>query len=88
MPLGWFAPGHNDRVPQGTAFMILIGSALSRGLNVSCGCFGKISPFCPEKIGACNIVQNSIMLAAAVLILLCSRHALAVDRAVSRKCCC
>lgn len=27
MPLGWFAPGQNDRVPQGTAFMILIGNA-------------------------------------------------------------
>ncbi|MBL8790373.1 MAG: hypothetical protein JNM45_07730 [Rhizobiales bacterium] len=27
MPLGWFAPGKDDRAPDGTAFMILIGNA-------------------------------------------------------------
>ncbi len=27
MPLGWFAPGPDDRAPEGTAFMILIGNA-------------------------------------------------------------
>jgi uncharacterized membrane protein YphA (DoxX/SURF4 family) len=59
-------------------FIGLIASALARGLNVSCGCFGKISPFCPEKIGMCNIVQNSILLAMALLIMMCSRHVLAL----------
>lgn len=72
-------------------FIILIASALLRDLNVSCGCFGKISPFCPEKIGACNIVQNSIMLLAAMVIIACRRHVLAVDQLFRRpgkaKCC-
>lgn len=60
-------------------FILLIVQALLRGLNVECGCFGKISPFCPSKIGACNIVQNTIMLAAAVAIMLIPRWR-AVDR--------
>lgn len=66
-------------------FIVLIASALLRDLNVSCGCFGKISPFCPEKIGACNIVQNSIMLLAALVIIACKRHVLAVDQLFQRR---
>lgn len=67
-------------------FIGLIQSALSRELNVSCGCFGKMSPFCPEKLSQCNIVQNVIMLAAAILIVLCQRHVLAVERLFERRC--
>ena len=58
-------------------FIALIAQALLRGLNVECGCFGDLSPFCPKKVGMCNIVQNAIMLAAGLLITLTPRHLLA-----------
>ncbi len=67
-------------------FIYLIVQALSRKLNIECGCFGKISPFCPKKIGACNIVQNSVMLVAAMAIIACPKHILAVDRLFDRCC--
>lgn len=54
-------------------FIVLIVQALARGLDVECGCFGKMSPFCPPKVGVCNIVQNGVMLAAALLIVLTPR---------------
>jgi uncharacterized membrane protein YphA (DoxX/SURF4 family) len=66
-------------------FIGLIAWALLQKMNVSCGCFGKISPFCPEKIGMCNIVQNSIMLLMAFIIIACPRHVLAVDRLFARR---
>jgi uncharacterized membrane protein YphA (DoxX/SURF4 family) len=49
-------------------FIVLILQAIARDLDLHCGCFGKLSPFCPEKVGYCNIVQNTIMLAMALLI--------------------
>lgn len=61
-------------------FIVLIVAALARGLNVDCGCFGKLSPFCHGPLGACNIIQNSIMLGAGLLIALTPRHALWRDR--------
>lgn len=58
-------------------FLVLIIQALARGLNVECGCFGKLSPFCPPTIGTCNIIQNSILLLIALIIALTPRHKLA-----------
>ncbi len=58
-------------------FILLIVQALVRGLDVSCGCFGELSPFCPEKVGVCNIIQNSIMLAVAGIVVLTPRSMLA-----------
>lgn len=49
-------------------FIALIVQALARGLNVECGCFGKLSPFCSGPLGACNIIQNLVMLAAGLII--------------------
>lgn len=52
-------------------FIILILSVFFRNyfqdanIVVDCGCFGKLSPFCPKKLTWCNVVQNSVMLAAA-----------------------
>lgn len=59
------------------AFIGLIGSALLRGLDLHCGCFGKLSPFCdPNQIGPCNIYQNLILLAMALVIAVTPRHRL------------
>ncbi len=51
-------------------FIALIASVLLRDLSVECGCFGKLSPFCPKKVGVCNLIQNGVMLAGAVYLLL------------------
>lgn len=57
-------------------FIVLIGSVLVRGLNTSCGCFGKMSPFCPDKVSMCNIWQNLILLGMVVLIVAVPRSRL------------
>lgn len=49
-------------------FIGAIASALARGLNVSCGCFGAFELFCKGPLGGCNIAQNSVLLAETVLI--------------------
>jgi len=59
-------------------FIALLLSVLYRGLNVDCGCFGDMSPFCPAKVGWCHIIQDIGMLAAAVAIMATRRHALTV----------
>lgn len=59
-------------------FIALLLSVLYRGLNVDCGCFGDLSPFCPHKVGWCHIIQDIGMLAAAIAIMATKRHALAV----------
>ena len=61
-------------------FIILIVSVLLRHLDVECGCFGKFSPFCHGNIGLCHIVQDCVMLAAAVAIALTPRHKLVLTR--------
>lgn len=67
-------------------FIYLLLHAMRINPNMECGCFGKLSPFCPKKIGWCNIVQNSAMLISALAIIACPRHVLAVDRAF-KGCC-
>ncbi len=49
-------------------FIALIVSVILRDLNTECGCFGKLSPFCGDKVGVCNIVQNIVLLAMALAI--------------------
>lgn len=57
-------------------FIGLIGQAMLRGLQLDCGCFGKLSPFCPPKVSACNVYQNLALLAMAVVIAATPRHRL------------
>jgi uncharacterized membrane protein YphA (DoxX/SURF4 family) len=57
-------------------FIGLIAQAMLRGLELDCGCFGKLSPFCPPKVSACNVYQNVILLAMALVIALTPRHRL------------
>lgn len=47
-------------------FIALVVSVLLRPeISVECGCFGKLSPFCPKRVGWCNIFQNGVMLSIA-----------------------
>ena len=58
-------------------FIVLIVRAIVNGYDLECGCFGKLSPFCPAKVSWCNVVQNSIMLAAALIVAATPRSMLA-----------
>lgn len=59
------------------AFIIMISRAILNGYDLECGCFGDLSPFCPQKIGSCNIIQNGVLLAIGLLIALTPRDKLA-----------
>jgi putative oxidoreductase len=61
-------------------FIAGIASVLARGLSVKCGCFGKLQPFCTGPLGMCNILQNTVMLAAAFLIVVGGAGLLSIDR--------
>lgn len=66
-------------------FIALIARAMYIGLELECGCFGKLSPFCTGKIGWCNIIQNSVMLGAVLVIVFAPRHVYTVDCLMNRK---
>jgi len=59
------------------AFIALIAQAIYFQYDLECGCFGDLSPFCPKKLGWCNIVQNSVMLAMGLVVAMTPRDKLA-----------
>jgi len=70
-------------------FIGLIAWVISQNFDTACGCFGKLSPFCPEKIGYCNIVQNVVLLAMALVVMLARRQLFSVDGLLGEpKTCC
>ena len=54
------------------AFFVFIVSALARGLNIECGCFGTVGG---HNIGLSNLVIDSAMLAMALWLSGGTRHA-------------
>jgi uncharacterized membrane protein YphA (DoxX/SURF4 family) len=54
-------------------FIVLILRAIQNGYDLECGCFGDLSPFCPKKVGYCNVVQNGVLLAMGLLVMLTPR---------------
>jgi len=67
------------------AFIAAIVWVLERGISTKCGCFGKFSPFCPEQITTCNIVQNAVLGGVALVIVLRGGGLLSLDREASRR---
>jgi len=61
-------------------FIVMLLSVIMRKLNVECGCFGDISPFCKGPVGWCHIYQDFVMLAVAVMIMLTPRHGFALSK--------
>lgn len=49
-------------------FVGAIASVLARGISTKCGCFGRLSPFCPETITTCNVWQNAVLAAIAAIV--------------------
>jgi len=58
-------------------FMVALGSALARGLNMSCGCFASDEA---DLISWRTMFRDAAWLALAVYVLLCDRRPLGVDR--------
>ncbi|MCX6601722.1 MAG: hypothetical protein NT025_09185 [bacterium] len=51
-------------------FILLIGQAVLRGLNIDCGCFGTgaVSRTLGQKVGLEKILENTLWLAACVFV--------------------
>lgn len=47
------------------AFIAGLVSVIARGLDAKCSCFGNLNLFCPEAVGWCQVVRNSLMLLPA-----------------------
>lgn len=66
------------------AFMIALGSALAKGLEMSCGCFaagvGEEDP-----ISAMTMLRDSVWLVLALYVLAFDRDALGLDRLLTRR---
>ena len=56
-------------------FIVLIGQAYARGLNIDCGCFGRAgaSIALAQKVGLQKILENTLWLIMALFIFLRSR---------------
>lgn len=65
-------------------FVVAIKSALDRGLDFPCGCFGKINFPCPsDKLTDCAIYRNAALLLPALYILIRGAGRLSIDRAIT-----
>lgn len=78
------------RAAAGVIFTMLIGftamyaAVILRGEDVKCGCFGKSQLLCSGGVGWCHVGQNLTMAAMALVIMLTTRHVLALDRRLRR----
>jgi uncharacterized membrane protein YphA (DoxX/SURF4 family) len=48
-------------------FIAAVASVLLRGMNVSCGCFGRLHLICASKIAWCKVWENSILTAITLV---------------------
>jgi uncharacterized membrane protein YphA (DoxX/SURF4 family) len=65
-------------------FVVAIKSALDRGLNFPCGCFGKINfPCSPEQLTMCGVWRNAALMLPALYILLRGPGRLSFDRLIA-----
>jgi uncharacterized membrane protein YphA (DoxX/SURF4 family) len=46
-------------------FITLIVAAMWRGLQLKCGCFGRLDVMCKPPLGACHIIRNTLLGATA-----------------------
>lgn len=67
------------------ALFIALGiSAIVRGLEIKCGCFGDRTLFCTGGLGWCHVIQNSGFLILAMLVVVTAWPALAIDTIFKR----
>lgn len=48
-------------------FVALILNAMNKGQELTCGCFGKIELFCSGPLGRCNLIQDGVFAALALM---------------------
>ncbi len=68
-------------------FIAGIISVLVRGMDVKCGCFGQYDLMCSGPLGWCNVGQNALLLAGALLILVRGGGGASADQAMCRRAC-
>jgi len=66
-------------------FLVGIVSVLARGLDVDCGCFGKLDAICTGSLGACHIVRNAVLLGIAAFLVIRGGGGWSLDRVLDRK---
>jgi putative oxidoreductase len=68
--------------------VVFIGGILSVMLrpdvDATCGCFGKLEFPCGNKVGACQLVRDVVMLAMGLFLVAKGPGALAIDREAAR----
>jgi uncharacterized membrane protein YphA (DoxX/SURF4 family) len=58
---------------------------IAAGKSVDCGCFGQLKLFCGDApLGACHLIRNGIMMAAALVIMVMGPGRLYLDRCERR----
>lgn len=61
-------------------FIAAIMSAIYRGLSLKCGCFGDFSLMCTGgEVGWCNVLQNTLLAAAAIVVIFWGPGYLSID---------
>lgn len=62
-----------------TLFTALVISAILRQLSIHCGCFGEHGLICSGAVGWCKVLENGLMIAAALALMFTRTHLLAAD---------
>lgn len=62
-----------------TLFTVLVASAIMRDLNIKCGCFGERGLICSGPVDWCKVLENGLLIAAALALMLTRTHAVSVD---------
>lgn len=63
-------------------------SALARGLEIKCGCFGDRTLFCAGGVSVCHVAQNCVFALMALGVFLWPRPAFALDNLLNRRASC
>lgn len=66
-------------------FIGLLISVIVRDIDASCSCFGKLNFGCPDTVGRCQVLRNSVMLIPAAYLVWRQRGLLALDEILSRR---
>ncbi len=63
-------------------------SALYRGLEIKCGCFGDRTLLCTGGVSVCHVMQNGVFAVLALGVLVWPRPAFALDNLFGRRTSC
>lgn len=61
------------------AFTAGVMSVISRGLNITCGCFGDFKLYCEGAIGWCKVAENGVLAGLAGLLLIFGPGRMSLD---------